>query len=509
MTRDVQITLQPANQVLVAVAGSSLQDLLFEQGMEFPCGGNGTCGKCRVRVIRGELDTSTEDVAQLGQQAVAEGWRLACCANVSKDVSIQLAQFDASVLMDDTAVAVSPRPGWGIAIDLGTTTIAAQLVDLSTGNVLAFHSGLNPQTRHGADIMSRVQYAVNGNGNGGDRLKAMIHDALGNMVEQLCRDATANLESTQPLLEIIIVGNTVMHHLFCGHDLSPLAACPFDSPRLAEQRLTSAELGWNLSNSAVVRFLPCLGGFIGSDLLAGVIASGMDQSDRLQVLVDLGTNGEMIVSDGHRMLGAATAAGPAFEGAKIQMGMRAAAGAIDRVRDVGTRYECHVIGNVPAKGICGSGLIDAIASARRIGDVDPSGRWVRGGVRLNLEDPVSLHQCDIRELQLAKGAIAAGVEILLGKLGHTVDDVADYFLCGAFGNYLDIHNAVQLGLLTCDETKVSAMGNTALRGAKTILLSDGGTDNRIARICSRVERFGLSEDVHFMDVYVSHMHFPS
>ncbi|TWT79084.1 Na(+)-translocating NADH-quinone reductase subunit F [Planctomycetes bacterium CA13] len=511
--RDVKITLKPSDRTLSVPLGSCLEDSLYDCGFEFPCGGGGTCGKCRVRVLGGCLDANPLEVDLLGQSAVDEGWRLACQSIVTDDVTLQMAQWDASVLLDESAIEVTPRDGLAIAIDLGTTTIAAQLVDLQTGNVLAVQSDVNPQAVHGADIMSRVRYGVNDNGD--NELQQLVRRRLGEMVEELVQQT--NL-SNAVFAEVAIVGNTVMHHLFCGIDLTPLASCPFKPSRLGAETFTAAQLGWNVPGSPKIHFLPCLGGFIGSDVLAGVIATRMDQSTRLQVLIDLGTNGEIVVSDGKRMLCAATAAGPAFEGARIQMGMRAAQGAIDRVDiadhdtadpKTASEFQCHVIGGGKPKGICGSGLIDAVACALQIGRVEPSGKLNHdGNQRMHLHDLISLHQCDIRELQLAKGAIAAGVQMLLGQLDRKVEDVDDVFLCGAFGNYLDIPNATRLGLLTFDPQKVIAMGNTALLGAKTVLLSSKDIDSRILDVCNRIEHFGLSEDREFMDVYVSHMPFP-
>jgi uncharacterized 2Fe-2S/4Fe-4S cluster protein (DUF4445 family) len=509
--RSVQLRLEPTGQRIEVPVGTPLQDVLVEHGVEFPCGGQGTCGKCRVRVLAGQLDVSQEEIEQLGEEDIEAGWRLACRGHVANDLTLELAQWETQILTDDTPIDVTPRAGWGVAIDLGTTTIAAQLLDLRTGNVLAVRSGLNPQSSYGSDIMSRVHYAVADQGE--ERLRSLVRQYLGSMIEELLVEAQESNKQPEGLREVVIVGNTVMHHLFCGHDISPLAHCPFRTPRLSEESYGAAELDWNLPGEPQVRFLPCLGGFIGSDVLAGVIAAGMDLSPELQVLIDLGTNGEIVAVREDRLLCAATAAGPAFEGARIEMGMRAARGAIDRVTITNNspqrELHCHVIGaDESPRGICGSGLIDTAACALELGHLAPSGRLTSKNDRLRLAGRVAIHQCDFRELQLAKGAIAAGIEILLNQLGCKVEEVTNIFLCGAFGNYLNIPNAIRLGLLPLTPEKITPMGNTALLGAKLALLSREQFDVRTADISRRVEHFSLSEDQQFMDVYVRHMTFP-
>jgi uncharacterized 2Fe-2S/4Fe-4S cluster protein (DUF4445 family) len=257
--------------------------------------------------------------------------------------------------------------------------------------------------------------------------------------------------------------------------------------------------------------LPCLGGFVGSDVLAGILATGMHRSQGVQILLDLGTNGEIVVSDGDRLLCAATAAGPAFEGARIRMGMRATHGAIDRVTLThhGKQLDCHVLGGVKPRGVCGSGLIDAAACALDTGLLAHNGRLTGGVDRLPLAGSVFLHQCDLRELQLAKGAIAAGAEILLDRVDARMDDVTQVYLCGAFGNYLNVPHARRLGLLPFSDDRVTPRGNTALLGAKLALLACSETQHQISEVRRKIEHVGINEQPAFMDIYVQHMPFPS
>lgn len=507
MSREASLWLEPVGRCVVAATGTPLQDVLFEEGVEFPCGGQGTCGNCRVRVVDGRLDATSDDRELLGEQAVAAGFRLACRARLQHDVTLLLEQWDAQVLVDDSPVKICPRDGWGVAIDCGTTTIAAQLIDLSTGEVRQVHTGLNAQAAFGADVMSRIHYAVTNDGRA--RLTAIIRNDLGQIVRRLIEQANQSDREVHELREVVIVGNTVMHHLFSGFDVTPLARCPFAPRDLQEVVFSPADLNWTGPADCQVRFLPCLGGFVGSDVLAGIIATGIHQSPGVQVLLDLGTNGEIVVSDGRRLLCAAAAAGPAFEGARIRMGMRAARGAIDRVvlSDHGDRLACHVLGGAAPRGVCGSGLIDAAACALDAGLLAENGRLTGGTDRLPLAGAVFLHQCDIRELQLAKGAIAAGIEILLRRIGARIEEVARLYLCGAFGNYLHVPHARRLGLLPFSDRRIVPVGNAALRGAKLALLAGADIHQQIAEVCRRIEHLGINEEPLFMDVYVERMPF--
>ena len=341
-----------------------------------------------------------------------EGWRLACRGRAESDLKIELAQWEAAILTDESVFAFTPREGLGIAIDLGTTTIVAQLIDLQTGHVLAVRAALNAQAKCGADIMSRVEAAVAG---GGQRtLQNLVRKQIGRLTQELL---TAAAGAAHEVKSVVLVGNTVMHHLFCGISLEPLSHYPFEPVSPGLQVFEAAQLGWNLPGNPAVRFLPCLGSFVGSDILAGLLATKLHESERVAVLIDLGTNGEIVVGNRERMLCASTAAGPAFEGARISMGMRAATGAISEVRVRDGQLECHVLGNVAPRGICGSGLVDAVAAGLELGWISSKGR-LANGESLALAGPVSLNQWDVRELQLAKGAIAAGLAHPAGAMGR-------------------------------------------------------------------------------------------
>jgi uncharacterized 2Fe-2S/4Fe-4S cluster protein (DUF4445 family) len=297
-----------------------------------------------------------------------------------------------------------------------------------------------------------------------------------------------------------------MHHLFCSLDVEPLAHVPFQSQHLAEQRFTPRDLGWDLPPDCVVRFARCIGGFVGSDILAGIVAAGIALGDDLTALVDLGTNGEIAIGNRHGVVCASTAAGPAFEAGSIRMGMRAVTGAIAYVALTedglaeGT-LRSTIIGDVAPRGICGSGLVDAVAAGLRSGSILSNGRIADSSKIFPVAPPVVLYQSDIRELQLAKGAIAAGFRLLLKRLGAQVSSLHAIDLAGAFGNYVQIESALRIGLLEAPHAIIHAAGNTALRGAKMLLLADEPQ-------LPTIEHVSLAADPAFQDEFANCMTFP-
>jgi uncharacterized 2Fe-2S/4Fe-4S cluster protein (DUF4445 family) len=500
MQSTVRVELLPLGKRLEVPVGSPLQDVLFAEGVEFPCGGKGRCKGCRVRVLQGNLPPTVDDQGRLTPQEIAAGWRLSCQARADTDLQIDLAQWEATILADNRPFAFEPQEGLGIAIDLGTTTLVAQLVDLHTGQVLAVRSALNPQAKYGADIMSRVEYGCSAEGE--VVLRHTILGQLGAMVQELADSHSA----PDGVRCITVVGNTVMHHLFCGLNVQPLAHYPFESPDLSAKEMEAASLGWNHVSKAQVRFLPCLGGFVGSDILAGILATGLAEQDSLCALVDLGTNGEIVVGRKGRLLCASTAAGPAFEGAKISMGMRAATGAVSSVQLVERTMQAKVLGGGQPRGICGSGLVDAVAVGLELGWIQPSGKLANPGP-LTIAAPVTLSQADVRELQLAKGAIAAGIRLLAERFDAQVEDLEKIYLAGAFGNYISRASAHRIGLLPFGVERVEPCGNTALLGAKLALFHGSQNHAAESRIRDITQHVSLNEDPHFHEVYVDEMPF--
>ena len=431
-----------------------------------------------MRLLEGEVPVTATMRDALGKEEIRGGWRLACCASAAGRVVVEVEQWSLPVLTDEARVPVEPRSGRGAAIDLGTTTLVVQLVDLASGEVVGVQTALNPQARFGADVMSRLQYDLDHPG----ELGRVIREALGRMLGR------------EPLREVLMAGNTAMHHLFCGLDVEPLTHAPFLSPTLGSYRFAATELGW----PGPAEFLPCLGGFVGSDLLCGIVATRLDEQARPRVLFDIGTNGEVVVGSAAGIVCASTAAGPAFEGGRIGVGMRAGAGAIDSVHVRGDALECHVIGGGAARGVCGSGLVDAAACGLELGLIGVNGRLTGADRLLPLAGGMALAQRDIRELQLAKGAMAAGLRMLAGG------GVEKLFLAGAFGNYIRQASARAIGLLP-EDLPVEPVGNSALRGARTLLLAPSTRQARLRKIATLSRHVELAADPDFPYLYAANM----
>ena len=458
--------------------GQTLADRLFAAGVEFPCGGESGCGGCKVRVLEGDVPATALMRDVLGDREIRDGWRLACCASATGRVVVEVEQWSLRVLSDNAAVPLEPRDGLGAVIDLGTTTLVAQVVNLASGEVQGVATALNPQARYGADVMSRLQFDLQRPG----ELGCLIREELGRMLGRV------------PLREVLLAGNTAMHHLFCGLDVTPLTHAPFLSPTLGSYRFDAAELGW----PGPAEFLPCLGGFVGSDLLCGIVATRLDEQAQPHALFDIGTNGEVVVGSAEGITCASTAAGPAFEGGRIAAGMRAGTGAIDSVHVRDGSLVCHVIGGGAARGVCGSGLVDAAACGVESGLIAPNGRLINCDKRLPLADGVALTQSDVRELQLAKGAMAAGLRMLAGG------GVAKLHLAGAFGNYIRQASARAIGLLPAG-LDVEPVGNSSLRGARMLLLAPSTRVARLRKIAARARHIELAADPDFQYLFAEMM----
>ena len=471
-------------------AARDLRDLLFEQGVEFPCGGLSNCGGCRVRVVAGDVPIDDEMRATLSDAELADGWRLGCRATATGRVVLEVGLWRSPILTDEAALEFEPGEGLGVVVDLGTTTLVVQAVNLATGEVHAVRTALNPQAAYGADVMTRIEYELREAG----VLRRAVRRKLGEMIAEVLDGAAAR--------EILLAGNTVMHHLFCGFDVEPLAHAPFVTPNLGERRFTAKELEWTAAGRPEVTFLGCIGGFVGSDIAGGIVAVGMLRHPALCALMDLGTNGEIVVGASDGAVCASTAAGPAFEAGKISMGMRAVAGAIDHVTIENGELHCHVLGGVEARGICGSGLVDAVAAGLETGAIQAGGR-LRDGPVLPLAAEVRLSQRDIRELQLAKGAVAAGFEMLAGDRS-----VPRLHLAGAFGNYVDERSARRIGLVRSAPDRVVAAGNTALRGTRLLLLNPARREELMGCVLERTRHVPLAENPEFMDRFTENLAFP-
>ncbi len=452
------ITLLPDNRILTAEAGETLHAVLARAGLvDAPCGGQGSCGKCKVFVDGREV--------------------LACRTTVDRDIKLTLPRTAAS---EEGAVA-----GKRAAFDIGTTTLVCYLLD-DAGNVLSRASARNPQASFGADVVSRIRAALSGQQ---AVLTGQIRQAMQELLARICTDPSE-------LSVISVVGNSAMQQLFLGLPVDNLARPPF-APVLkkAERR-------------GKLLTVPDISGFVGADTVAGILACGLHRTQTLTLLVDIGTNGELVLGDEKRLLACATAAGPALEGANIRFGMRAEPGAIDRVWLEDGQLRCSVIGGGTAVGICGSGLVDAAAAALELGLMNRRGRIAGENKKIMLTDGVYLTQEDIRQLQLAKGAIAAGIRLLAEARGVSLSDIQKVVLAGAFGSCLDADNACRIGLLPPElKEKITAAGNTAGQGA--VLLAADPTRLAVTdEIVEKTEFLELAALPAFPKSFAKAMEFP-
>ncbi len=493
MSNKIKISLLPLGKKIEVNAGTPLKDVLHGFGVEFPCGGKGTCGSCKVKLLKGELAVDDLQQKKLNKLKLAGNWRLACFCKAENDISLEISQFENIILADNSTFDFRPQTGFGMAVDLGTTTIVVQLVNLENGHVLDSVSEVNPQARFGGDIISRIQSCLDGNF---EELKNIVSSKIDEMIQSILQKHQVNLS------KIAIVGNTVMHHIFSGLPVNSLSFYPFQSPNLGVQEFSNKDLNWRMPDTVKIVFFPSIGSFVGSDILAGIAATKMAENKKYSVLIDLGTNGEIVVGNRDKIVCASTAAGPAFEGAKISQGMRAATGAISSVSFENGELKTHVIGNTKARGICGSGLIDIMAILLNRAQIGMFGEINSGEESIPLSGKVSVTQQDIREFQLAKAAIAAGIQILLNQLKISYSEVEKVFIAGGFGNFLNIENVIRTGLIECEANKIVKLGNTALIGAKMFLFED---EAFIRKILEKTSHFNLEGDPDFQDIYIEKM----
>jgi uncharacterized 2Fe-2S/4Fe-4S cluster protein (DUF4445 family) len=438
------------------------------------------------------------------------------------------AQFDVTaVVCDQELIAIEPGDTTGrrfaIAFDLGTTTVVATLLDLETGVPVAVRSMLNRQQPYGADVISRVSATMLDEG-ALPALEARAHETLAELTAEVCEEGEVD---PGEVYEIVVCGNVTMTQLALGIDPEPLSMAPFIVAAHDLPPATAADFGVPVHPRAPAVVFPSLGAYVGGDIVAGMLASGLVRDKRLRLFIDVGTNSEIALGSHERVLATAAPAGPAFEAAQIRCGMRAAEGAIEGVRIGADELELQVIGDVEPKGICGSGLVDCVAELVGSGLLDHSGRFVadetaaeiapRLAERLTrvgeervfmLADGVYLSQRDVRELQFAKASIATGWQILLRTFGVEPEDIAQVLLAGSFGSYLSPASAVEIGLVPrMALPRIVSAGNVASEGAKMAALSV--RERAEARsIVHEVEYVELSGRADFNDMFVDQLAFP-
>ena len=607
----VDLVFFPNENRVRVPAGVTIFDAASWNGIaiDSTCGGHGTCKKCKIQITAGSVPVSSVDARAFSPDEMRAGWRLACRATVTSDLSVhvpplstrpkaatvgvgrqvilrpavqkrylELAEPSLSdqrsdiervldglddlelrvdlgvlrtagrvlraadyrvtaVVVDDVLVDVqagdTSERRYGIAFDLGTTTVVATLLDLSTGTPMAVSSMLSKQQPLGADVISRISATMLDPENLG-RLTELARSSLSELTTQVCDQAGVN---PFDVYEIALAGNATMTHLALGIDPEPLGVAPFIlATRLWPEVLASGlDLPVHPGARAVV--FPAFGAYVGGDITAGLLAAGMNRDARVRLFIDVGTNCEIVLGGRDWLLATAAPAGPAFEGAAIRCGMRAADGAIEAVTLTDDGVEVKVIGDGEPLGLCGSGLVDAVASLISIGLLDRSGRFVtperavrvapRLASRLTMlrdervfvlhwlggPDDVArsifLTQRDVRELQFAKAAIASGWQVLLEEAGLAASDVQQVLLAGSFGSYLSPGNAIRLGLVPkLPVLRVVSAGNVAGEGAKMALLSVRERAAALA-LLEEVRYVELSDHADFNDRFVAQLEFPA
>lgn len=534
MSERATIRFEPTGRTVTVPVGSTLLGAARLAGVRIdaPCGGLGRCGSCRVRAEGALAAASREELELLGGAGIAAGMRLACRARIEGDAVVHVPDGvrEARIVTESQQrpLVVEPPADRGIhvigtavgaAIDLGTTTVAVLLVDLATGEVLSVAGDTNMQRAFGADVLSRVAHADSG---GGPELQRVAVD----QIEMLLGAALERADlSADRLAELVVVGNTAMTGLFLGADVSPLGQAPYDGAPIAEARVPAPALGLTAFPSLDALVPPGVSAFVGSDITCGMLDVGLGERVTPTLFIDLGTNGEIVLHARGRLVAASTAAGPALEGASISCGMRAEAGAIERVSIEGDELSLGVIGQQEPVGMCGSGVLDLIAGLLDAGILDATGTFLedapgaladrltaRDGIRAFAVDPggaVLLTQKDVRQVQLAVGAVRAGIELLLAEAQMTERDIVTVLVAGGFGYHVRAESLARLGLIPAVwQDRVAFVGNTALAGARMYLVNSE-VRQQARELVGRVATLDLAAHPDFQTRFLHALTFPA
>ena len=606
----VELAFEPSGTRVRVPGGVTVFDAASWNGIaiDSTCGGHGTCKKCKIKITGGTAPVSPLDVRAFSPDELNAGWRLACRAQATEDLQVEVPplvtrpkaatvgvgrqvilrpaaqkrylELDepsladqrtdlervldglddlepradlavlrsigsvlraadyrvTAVIVDDVLIAVQPGDTtarlYGIAFDLGTTTVVATLLDLSTGTPLAVASMLNKQQPFGADVITRIS-AIMMDPAKLDLLAGLARESLAELTAEVCDQAGVD---PAEVCEVALAGNATMTHIALGIDPEPLGVAPFIMAARQFPDVLAADLDLPVHPRARAFAFPAFGAYVGGDITAGLLASGMNRDARTRLFVDIGTNCEIVLGSRDWLLATAAPAGPAFEGAAIRCGMRAADGAIEVVSMTPDGVDLRVIGDAAPAGLCGSGLVDAVASLIGVGLLDRSGRFVAeqeaaalvpalagrlttlGAERVfvlhwlgepgDVARSIYLSQRDVRELQFAKAAIATGWSILLEEAGLAAGDIKQVLLAGSFGSYLAPANAIRLGLVPrLPAARVISAGNVAGEGAKMALLSVRERAGALA-LQEEVRYVELSDRPDFNDAFVDQLQFP-
>ena len=490
--------------------GTLISDAAKAAGVavKLPCNGNGRCGRCNVLI-----SSPASDVCGITRV-------LACQERIVEDVDISIPFGEGDIIAskdhrrieveDLTPVAASERENnYGLAVDIGTTTIAVALMDMRKGIDLYSATEYNRQGMHGDDVLSRIEYAGDG---GTDELRSLVTGTINDLIGSFVGDKFTN----DDIVAAYISGNTTMIHLFLGVDPSPIREPPYE-PVVKEAEITGKDSGLHINKNARVICMPSPAAYVGGDVTSDIIDSGMDRDEGLALLIDVGTNGEVALGNRDVMLVCSSSAGPAFEGGRMTSGMMARPGAIDSFRmDKNGGFVYTVIAGSDPKGICGSGLIDILAQLSIHGLIDRKGRFtgkanvetIDGSRRITIAKNIFLSEDDIQNAILTKAAIYSASRSLIRGLGVSMDDIKTIYIAGGFGNFINTESAIAIGMLPdVPRERFAYLGNASLSGAKQALLSSS-VRSRISEAFKRMTYVDLSSDATFSDEYTSSLFLP-
>ncbi len=514
--REVEMKIHTANQetIFKAPIGRKLIDILNDNNIhiDLTCRGRGTCGSCKLKFIKLIPELSQRDLIQLSKKQLDDGFRLACQIIISHPLEFYVDNSKMQII-SDAKVIDSKADKYSIAIDIGTTTIVCHLINHANGDIIDTVGSSNKQRSFGADVASRIFHEMT-SPNGKSQLNNSIIGQLNEMIKTLTTNNNAyKIES------VTAVGNTVMTHILLGYDIKSLGAAPYTPISLARITKPCRELSINLD--ADITIMEGFASYVGSDVSVGAAICNIMKDENYSILIDLGTNGEIVLGNSEKLLCCATAAGPAFEAANIYNGMSALPGAISSFKFEDGKFTFETIEGKSPVGICGSGVLDITSALLKEGIIDVTGRMLAENEYVKFNDTVKEYFTlaegkngkiiftakDVREIQLAKAAIAAGVKTLIDIAGIDFADVKHLHLAGGFGNYLDKKSALDIGLLAREfDGHIISSGNTAAKGAVRSIHDKNFLD-RVSDYTKRSEHIELSTSMIFQNNFIEYMGF--
>ncbi len=505
--------------------GSTLLDALLQAGafMESPCGGKGSCGKCKVRVLCGGGELHATERQLLRPEEIADGLRLSCLLSVEEDMDVELLQQERRHEILTAGYrpdfCIDGEEGCGVALDIGTTTIAAALLDLRSGRELAQASDINPQKQYGLDVLSRISYEYEKGEEGIKQLQRVLLSCIDRLLQELCE--SAGIEKRE-LRRIVVAANCAMIHMLLGEDARPLGRAPYAPRFLNAQQCRACDLGLDCGADTQLICLPQVSAYIGGDIVAGASVCQLENSKDTVLFIDIGTNGEIILAHEGRLLSCSCAAGPALEGMNISCGMRAAEGAVEDIKIMDT-VELTTIGAAPPAGLCGSGILAAVRELLKGGYVKKTGAFVPLDkapqppiLRLNgtkreavlCEKPeLIVTQDDLRQVQLAKGAILSGFRVLLKEAGISMEQLDSVIIAGQFGAHLPVDSLIGIGLLPEQlRNKLSYVGNSSRTGAEMALLS-AEKRREMEELATKIDYIELAQTADYERIFAESLSF--